>query len=220
MTINTIPGETVPSLFIQRHAALIRIWHWLTFVLLMGSVLTVLLNSTLLNQRKNIVVVQEQLKAKGVTVTEDQAFSVSRVYEDKIWDVHKLVGFGLVFLLLSRVVIELALPGEEKIRSRFSHVLGLYRQNNVQKPEYRHYLGVKSGYLLFYIILLIMALTGLGLAFGRELAFSREFHHTLKEVHSFGQFLIYAFIVIHLVGVIIADITKSKGLVSGMINGN
>lgn len=220
MKPNQLNSDTVHSYFMQEHSASIRIWHWLVFIIISGSIITVLLTSTLLNQRKNIIMVQDQLKEKGLIVSEDQAFAVTREYEDKLWGVHKILGFGLTFLLFSRILIELVQPGEEKIRSRFNSALGLYRLKDGEKNIYRHYLRVKTGYLLFYILLFCMALTGFGLAFGRDLGFSRELHETIKEIHSFGQYFMYAFIFLHLSGVLIADITSSKGIVSGMINGN
>jgi len=212
--------ETGSSYFIQEHSVMIRIWHWLTFIIISAIIITVLLNSTLFNQRKNISMVQDQLKEKGLTVSEDQAFAVTREYEDKFWGIHKLLGYGLAFLLISRVVIELTQPGDEKIRTRIKNALGLFRKKEGDWKEYRHYLIVKYSYLLFYLLLFCMATTGLGLAFGRELGFSRGLHGAIKEVHSLGQYLMYAFVIIHLCGVIIADNTNSKGLVSGMINGN
>jgi len=214
---SSIGTDSAP--FIQKHSVLIRIWHWITFIVLSASMIMVLLNATLLQPWNNIKMVQEQLKGKGVVVSEDQAFAVSHEYEDKVWEVHKLLGFGLAFLLLSRVLIELVLPDEEKVRNRIRKVLGMYRQNDENKTEYRHYLGVRLTYLLFYALLLYMALTGLGLAFGRELSLSRSFHETLKEIHGIGQYAMYAFVLIHLCGVVIADNHKAKGIVSGMIHG-
>jgi len=213
-------AATVPSLFIQQHSVMIRIWHWLTFIVISGSIITVLINSTIMNPRSNVALVQDQLKSKGATVTEEQAFSVSHEYEDKFWGVHKLLGYGLAFLVFSRIIIEIVQPGDEKISSRMKSVLGLYRQSDGDKKEYRHYLRVKISYLLFYILVVCMALTGLGLAFGRNLGFSREMHGTIKEIHSFGQYLIYAFITFHIGGIIIGENRKTRGVVSGMINGN
>ena len=220
MAQNEVNSDSGSSYFIQKHSMMIRIWHWLTFIIISGSIVTVLLTSTLFNQRKNIIMVQDQLKEKGLIVSEDQAFAITREYEDKLWGVHKLLGYGLVFLLLSRILIELVQPGEEKIRSRFKSALGLYKLNDGEKKEYRHYLRVKTGYILFYILLFCMVLTGFGLAFGRDLGFSRELHGTIKEIHSFWQYFMYAFILVHLCRVLIADNTSSRGIVSGMINGN
>jgi len=208
------------SPFIQKHSTLIRIWHWVTFLVLSASMITVLINSTMLNPRDNVGMVQNQLKEKGLTASEQQAFAVSHEYEDKMWDVHKWLGFGLAFLLATRVLIELVQPAEEKIRARIKNAMGLLKLNDENKAQYRHYLNVKKVYTLFYIILLLMALTGLGLAFGRDLGFTREIHDAVKTIHSILQYCIYAFVLIHLIGVVIAENTKDKGIVSGMINGN
>lgn len=218
-TTNSSQGiESSP--FIQKHSTLIRIWHWVAFLVLSASMITVLINATMLNPRDNIGLVQNQLKEKGLTASEEQAFAVSHEYEDKMWDVHKLLGFGLAFLLVARVLIEITLPGNEKIRSRIKNTMSLLKLNDENKVQYKHYLNVKRVYMLFYTILILMALTGLGLAFGRDLGFTREIHNAVKTVHSILQYCMYAFVLIHLIGVVIAENTKDKGIVSGMINGN
>jgi Ni/Fe-hydrogenase 1 B-type cytochrome subunit len=208
-----------PNIFLKKHSVVIRIWHWITFLFITASIITVLLASTLLNPRANIGMVKEQLQSKGLTVTNDQAFAVSHRYEDKAWDVHKWIGFGIAFLLLSRLAIELVQPGEEKFRSRLKNAIRLYKQNDEMKLTYRHYISVKLSYILFYALLLCMVLTGLGLAFGEDLGFSRGLHGTIKQIHSFGQYCMYAFVLVHIGGVIIADNKEAKGIVSGMVNG-
>lgn len=220
MTPQNTPPVSENSPFIQSHSAPLRIWHWLTFLLITGSIVTVLLNSTLLSQRDNVKMVQEQLEKKGATVTEEQAFAVSHEYEEKMWNIHKLIGFGLAFLLLARVLIEFTQPEEEKMRNRLKKAIQLSKTNDANKAEYTHYVRVKRSYMLFFLLLFCMALTGLGMAFGRDLGFTRGIHDVLKEVHEIVQYLMYTFIVIHLAGVIIAENGKTKGIVSGMINGN
>lgn len=220
MTTIQVKSDPGSSYFIQEHSVMIRIWHSLTFIIISAIIITVLLNSTLFNQRRNIPMVQDQLKAKGITVSEDQAFAVTREFEDKLWGVHKLLGYGLAFLLLSRLFIEIVQSGEEKIPFRIKKALGLFKTKEGDWKEYRHYLIVKYSYLLFYLLLFCMTVTGLGLAFGRELGFSRQLHGTIKEIHSLGQYFMYALVILHLGGVLIADNTTNKGLVSGMINGN
>lgn len=207
------------SPFMQKHSASIRVWHWLTFVTLTFILLTVLFASTSLNPRKNSAVVQNELKEKGTDISNEQAFFVAHIFDDKMWELHKYLGFGLTILLLSRIGIEYTLSDEEKIKSRIKYALNLYRQSNPDKKEYKHYLIVKGSYSIFYVLILFMALTGLSLAFGRDLGLSRDTNHLIKEIHGFGQYLIYAFVFFHLCGVILADLGKSKGIVSGMING-
>ena len=207
------------SPFLQRHSALIRIWHWLTFITIATLITTVLIASTALQPRQNIKLVQERLASKGVNITDDQAFAVSHSFDDKMWDFHKLVGFALAFLLLSRIIIELTLPGDEKMRVRLKKVLSPGGTSEDVKLK-KHYLTVKRGYYLFYVLLLVIVLTGLGIAFGRDVAFLDHNHRLIKQIHSFCQYLMYGFVFLHLCGVILADITHSKGIVSGMIKWN
>jgi Ni,Fe-hydrogenase I cytochrome b subunit len=208
-----------PNIFLQKHSAVIRIWHWITFLFITASIITVLLASTLLNSRENIGLVKDQLQKNGLTVTNEQAFAISHKYEEKVWDMHKWIGFGIAFLLLSRLAIELVQPSEEKFRSRLKNAIRLYKQNDKTKLTYRHYISVKLSYTLFYFLLLCMVLTGLGLTFGKDLGFSRGLHGTVKQIHSFGQYCIYAFMLIHIGGKIITDNQEAKGIVSGMVNG-
>ncbi len=207
------------SPFDQTHSTALRIWHWVTFLTITFILLTVLFASTLLNPRSNSVEVQKILKEKSIEISDQQAFGVAHFFDDQMWDLHKLLGYGLAFLVLARIVIELTQSQEEKVKSRMKNALSLLKQNGADKKEYKHYLIVKWSYSIFYLVILFMAISGLCLAFGRDLGIPRELNHTIKEVHGFCQYLIYAFIFFHLIGVIYADLGKTKGIVSGMING-
>lgn len=220
MATKNTSSDSDSSVFIQQHSVQLRIWHWLTFLFITGSIVTVLFNSTLLSPRDNVKLVQEQLERKGVTVSDDQAFAVSHEYEDKMWEVHKLIGYGLAFLLFVRVVVEFTQPKDEKMRNRLKKAVELSKSGNSNKAEYTHYIRVKRSYLLFFVLLLLMVLTGLGMSFGRELGFSREIRGGLKNFHGVVQYFTYAFILFHLAGVILAENGKMRGIVSGMIHGN
>jgi Ni/Fe-hydrogenase 1 B-type cytochrome subunit len=211
--------EIRSSLFIQKHSVAIRIWHWSTFIVMSFSMITVLFASTLLDPKGNIGEVQSQLKEKGAIVTEDQAWAVTHAFEDKMWDLHKFLGYALSLLLLARIVIEFTQTKEEKLQTKIKSALQLYKRKGHDFKESKHYLIVKWSYVLFFVLLLFMAVTGLLLAFGFELGLPRETHHLIKEIHGFGQYLIYTFVFFHIAGVVIADLGKSIGIVSGMING-
>ncbi len=207
------------SIFVQKNSAAIRIWHWLTFLVVTSLIVTVLMASTVLNPRKNVPVVQNILKEKGITVDNNQSFAVAHLYDDKMWDLHKILGFALTFLFLSRIIVEITQPTEEKMRYRVKKTLLSYLQSPKDKKDEKHYLIVKYSYMLFYMLLLTMVVTGLIIAFGGDLGIAGPTRHYIKEVHAFVQYFIYAFIFFHLSGVILADIGKVKGIVSGMING-
>ena len=94
------------------------------------------------------------------------------------------------------------------------------KKNDSKQAEYTHYLRVKRSYMLFFILPLLMVLTGFGMALGGDLGLAREFRKGLKNFHGIVQYLMYACIFIHLAGVILAENGKIKGIVSGMIHGN
>ena len=213
-----ISTGTVTSFFLQKHSALLRVWHWLVFLVLTASMITVLLGSTVLRTRNNVAMVQEQLKAKGITVTTAQAKSVAHEYSDKMWILHTYLGYALGILLLCRIFIETAQPGDEKFGNRLRSAMALRKRNDLTGREAQHYVMVKRGYLIFYLLLLIMALTGLVLAF-EDVDFLRPIHGAASTIHQVVQYGMYAFVVLHTCGVILADLGKDKGIVSGMING-
>jgi cytochrome b561 len=143
---------------------------------------------------------------------------VAHAYSDKLWMLHKYIGFVLVGLLLARVIIEIAHPGEEKLRSKIRKAAGFPVGDPSAKKDMQHYGRVKRTYVVFYALIATMALTGLGLAF-EDVPLFDSWHRGFTKVHSFVQYFIYVFILIHLVGVIRADLGRHKGLVSGMIHG-
>lgn len=218
MNQNALPDSA--SVFIQSHSIALRMWHWLNFLVISASILTVILNSTLLSPRDNVLMVQEQLQRKGITATDDQAFAVSHEYEEKMWDVHKYLGFCLAALFLARVVIEFFQPEEEKLKNRIKKALTSPKENPEKLSEYRHYLLVRRIYLAFFVVLFAVVLSGLTIAFGRSMGIPRDIVHSIKETHAVLQYIIYAFIIIHLAGVIKAETQAAKGIVSGMIHGN
>lgn len=204
------------SPFLQKHSISIRIWHWLVFITIAFIISTVLFNSTMFKTRANVPMVKNVLSQKNVVVTDDQAFAVAHEYGDKFWILHKYLGFTLVFLFLSRVVIEISTSKEEKTGQKIKNALFMYKEgpaNNTMK----HYIAVRYSYLLFYLLVLFMAISGLIIAF--HFGLSRETNRLIKEFHGYGQYFMYAFILFHLGGVILADIKHSRGLISGMVNG-
>lgn len=213
---NTSKTVSVVSFF-DKHSLSIRIWHWVTYLALTASLITVLLASTLFKTSNNVSMVQDQLQHRGATITKDQARGVAHEYSDKLWDTHKIIGYVLSFLLLSRLVIEIAQPSDEKMKNKLRTALGFQAGNKSEKYERGHYLMVKGGYLIFYLAILVMALTGLGLAF-EDAPYLKDIQNPLRSVHSFLQYFIYGYILFHIVGVILAETGAYRGIVSRMIH--
>jgi cytochrome b561 len=204
--------------FNQPYSAALRLWHWTTALTIVSSIVLVLLGSTMFRTRDNIVMVQEQLQQKGIEVSRDQARAVAHEYSDKVWMAHKWVGYGLCFLLLSRFVIGLNASREDSLANKIKAARAIVPSMPGEKEDRRHFITVKSGYRLFYLIFFLMGLTGLGLAF-EDVEFLKPIHEAIKTTHEYLQYAIYTFLFLHLSGVILSDLGKFPGIVSRMIHG-
>jgi Ni,Fe-hydrogenase I cytochrome b subunit len=63
-----------------------------------------------------------------------------------------------------------------------------------------------------------MALSGLVLAF-EDVKFLDPIHRLMKNVHEYSQYLVYIYILAHLIGVIREEIGKYPGIISSMVHG-
>lgn len=108
---------------------------------------------------------------------------------------------------------------DQKFIRKMKDVYRQFQSIKKQRELAKHELAVKAIYAAFYILLIIMAVTGLFLAFEDLLAPFKSIRHSVKEVHGFCMYLILAFIVVHLAGVFLAERKDNKGIVSDMING-
>ncbi|MGY3051836.1 Ni/Fe-hydrogenase 1 B-type cytochrome subunit [Pedobacter sp. UYEF25] len=194
----------------------IRVWHWLTALVVTGSLLTVLINSTLLD-RSQTPAVQKELQNAGVQLSAEQARAATHGLEDQVWGIHIYFGYALAALFVFRLITEAFLPKEQKFIVKAKEAYRRYRDSPL--VNLRHNFFVKVIYAIFYLLLLIMVCTGLSLAFQDELGISRQIGHTIKEVHGFCMYLVLGYVVIHIVGVLLAENQDSKGIVSDMING-
>ena len=111
--MTTSASKPAPHYFQTAKPASIKLWHWLTFLFFTISITTVIFGSTLFKTNNNSDMVQQQVQEKGGIVTKDQARSVAHEYSDKLWMLHKYIGFGLSFLIFSRIIIEVKLSKEK-----------------------------------------------------------------------------------------------------------
>ncbi|HXB33546.1 MAG TPA: cytochrome b/b6 domain-containing protein [Puia sp.] len=207
-----------PHSFLEPHSRAIRVWHW-TFVLFISATISVvLLASTIFRTRNTFLLVQQQLGEKGISTTPDQARAVAHGFNDLLWDLHRWIGYGLCILLVSRWLIELGQPRDERLQIRLQKARVFRSVIPIEMIQRRQYVNVKATYLFFYTIVGVMAITGLILAFD-DIRQLEDIRPLARELHNLLQYVIYAFIGIHLINVIRADLGHHKGIVSGMIHG-
>ncbi|MGA9652154.1 cytochrome b/b6 domain-containing protein [Pedobacter sp.] len=202
----------------KRYASSTRFWHWINFIIISGSLLTVLINSTLFDHAQRDFVKGELMDA-GASVSVKQAGAVTHGLEDQVWGIHIYFGYALAALFLFRLIAEFFLPPGQKLLPKLKKAYQAYFILKKEREAAKHELVVKGLNIIFYLLLLIMVVTGLLLAFEDYTGISGNINHSIKEFHGFCMYLILAFIVIHLAGVFLAERKDGKGIVSDMING-
>jgi Ni/Fe-hydrogenase 1 B-type cytochrome subunit len=212
-------NKAEPS-FREKHSLSIRIWHWSTFVIIMGSLTTVLLAKTMLNTRSNIPLVQQSLEQNNITITAAQARAVAHEFSDKAWGWHIYLGYFLAGLFLFRIIFEFFQPQEQKLIPAIRKAMKYLKQPGIDKKYGRHYLFVKYMYVLFYFALFVQTCTGLFMIYSDNIEKLQDIRHSVSDIHSVFMWVIISYIVLHIGGVIVAELgKKDKGIVSDMING-
>jgi Ni/Fe-hydrogenase 1 B-type cytochrome subunit len=204
---------------IKTYSSPIRLWHWANTIVISGSLITVLINSTVLDEGANAGFLKDELQKSGASVTTDQTGSVAGSLADKVWSVHIYFGYCLAALLLFRLILEFFEFADQKLIRKIKTAYKDYFILKKQRQLARHEFVVKLTYAAFYLVLLIMVTTGLTLAFKEQLHIPRATAHTVKDVHGFCMYIVLAFIVVHLAGVFLAERNENAGIVSDMING-
>jgi cytochrome b len=203
---------------IKKYSPSIRLWHWSNTVIITGSLLTVLVNSTVLKPWTNAQLIADKLKEKGINVSDDQTRSAAFVLSDKVWAIHTYLGYALVALLVFRIVIELCGLADKTLIGKINAAKHSFLSTKENRIANRNEMLIKILYAMFYIMLIVMATTGLALAFSDDIPVLKHMHF-IRDIHEFTMYLILGFIIIHIAGVFIGERKRHKGIVSDMING-
>ena len=99
---------------IKKYSPSLRLWHWANMIVITGSLLTVLLNSTILKGRNDAPVIKSALQKAGAVVTDAQVKSATHDLSDKVWDIHVYFGYGLAALFLFRIILEFFQLADQK----------------------------------------------------------------------------------------------------------
>lgn len=182
------------------YSRIYRIVHWaiaVTFVLLL---ITIFLRLTWMNKFNMADIIQEYLKGTDQTLTYDEIVLMAKQIRKPMWNWHIYMGYVLVGLFSIRFTLPLF--GRMKFQNPLAKNLSL-------KVRFQ-----KWTYIIFYICVVGSLVTGLLIEWG-----PKDWKKPLEEVHVLGIYYLVAFIVIHVAGVIRAELTNQKGIVSRIIGG-
>ena len=183
-----------------KYSRIYRIIHWtiaITFLLLL---VTIFLRLTWMNKNNMADIIGAYLSGTDQSLSREQLIVLAKQIRKPMWDWHIYLGYVLTGLFSIRFILPLF--GEMKFQSPLTKNL-----STKQKMQ-------KWSYLIFYVCVIISLITGILIEWG-----PKDWKKPLEEVHVLGIYYLVAFIVVHISGIIIAEFTDQKGIVSRIING-
>jgi cytochrome b561 len=186
----------------RNYSKVYRILHWLiafSFILLL---ITIFLRKTWMEKNHVAEIIQAFLADKSYpALPEDDAILLAKKIRKPMWDWHIYLGYVLTGLYC----IRLAVPffGEMKFSSPFKAGLDM-------KTKFQFWV-----YLVFYVCTAVSLITGLIIEFG-----PKEYKKPMEEIHELSLYYLLGFMILHFGGVLIAELTSDKGLVSRIISGS
>ncbi len=180
----------------MRHfSPLFRAWHWLNAIAIFGLFITVVLRESVMHKANIGAIVQTKMAELGTIITDEQAVLIGKAVRSPMWDWHIYLGIAVAVLLVARLVMV--------VKNGFG-----FDDNVAMQKVYRLYKVV-------YVLLAVMSISGLML-YLKAAGGAKE---TIEMVHQYVGWGLFAFVVIHIVGVVLAEKSDQSGLVSRMING-
>lgn len=184
-----------------KYSKVYRIIHWAIAVSFLLLLITIFLRLTWMNKFNMAAIIQDYLVGTGQTLSEEQIITLAKKIRQPMWNWHVYIGYVLVGLFSIRFMLPKF--GHMKIQNPFG-------KNLSTKAKFQ-----KLTYIIFYVCVIVSLTTGLFIEFG-----PKELKTSMEDIHVLGIYYLVAFIVIHLAGVLIAEFSDQKGIVSRIVSGS
>ncbi|NCT09005.1 MAG: cytochrome b/b6 domain-containing protein [Flavobacteriia bacterium] len=182
------------------YSKIYRILHWSIAISFTLTLITIFLRLTWMNKNNMAEIMENYLSKNDVILTQDQLIVLAKQIRQPMWDWHIYLGYVLTGLF----VVRFSLPffGEMKIQNPLD-------KNITFKEKIQKWI-----YIVFYVCVVISLITGLIIKFG-----PKEFKKSMESIHELSIYYLVTFIVLHIGGVLYAEFTNDKGIISRIVSG-
>lgn len=177
-----------------------RIMHWSIAICTTLLLFTIFLRMTWMNKDHVADIIQNFLADKNMSLSRDELIVLAKQIRNPMWNWHVYLGYALSGLFFIRLILPFF--GEMKLRNPF-------QSNLSAKVKFQFWV-----YLIFTICFTFSLITGLLISFG-----PKTIKHNVEELHELSIYYLVAFLILHLGGVLLAELITHKGIVSRIISG-
>lgn len=178
-----------------------RIIHWSIAISFLLLLITIFLRLTWMNKFNVAAIIQEYLSGTDQNLSQEQLIQLAKKIRQPMWIWHIYMGYVLVGLFSIRVILPAF--GHMKFQNPFDK--GLSTKIKFQRWTY----------IIFYLCVMVSLVTGLIIELG-----PKELKKTMEEIHVLSIYYLIVFIGIHLAGVLMAEFTDQKGIISRIVSGS
>lgn len=185
----------------ENYSSIYRIIHWAIAISMILIAATIFLRLTWLNKNHVAGVISNYMVTTGQSLTQDQMILLAKKIRKPMWEWHIYLGYVLTGLFSIRFFLPLF--GEMKFKNPLAKQFDL-------KEKFKNWI-----YLIFYCCIVITLVTGLVIELG-----PKNLKESMEEIHVLSIYYLGAFIILHLGGVLLAEFTKEKGIISKIVSGS
>ena len=182
------------------YSKIYRILHAAIGIAFLLLLITIFLRLTWMNKYSMAAIIQDYLSGTDQVLSQDQVITLAKKIRQPMWQWHIYLGYILTGLFAIRFTLPLF--GRMKVQKPFGKSLST-------KQKFQ-----KWTYIVFYVFVVISLITGLLIVWGPE-----AWKKPLEDIHVLGIYYLVGFIILHWGGVLIAEFTDQKGIVSRIISG-
>jgi len=177
-----------------------RVIHFAIALAMLFLALTIFLRLTWLNKFDVAEIIDTYLSTSQLSLTSNELIVLAKQIRKPMWDWHIYTGYLLAGLFSIRFA--LGTTGKMIFQSPFCKVLTF-------KERFQYWV-----YLVFYLFVTMSLITGLLIELG-----PKSWKALVEGIHKLSVYYLVAFIVLHIGGVLIAELSNRKGIISAVISG-
>ena len=184
----------------NKFTAFHRILHWTMALALPVLFITGFLRMFWMN--KNHIVSVIESKTSATPISKEVMTDIAKTIREPMWEWHEIFAVVMITAFVTRII--------------YMIVKGVRFPNPCAKnlPAKERMQGFV--YVYFYVFVFISAVTGVSIYFN----LFENYADTIEMVHKWGLYWFPIFVILHLSGIAIAEMTTKKGIASKMIGGD